>query len=168
MKYLLLLFSFNAFALEVIKPDYTHKDIELNIIRAYPDSWETYTLVHSNSRQMLLVCAQNRVYDDNPMPYIEYRNFYNIKAAKFILPSDKVCKELGQFIEQAHMAIDEDNYFKIIISRKTMSVQKIIYPKVDPLADNGEMEDLLPKGQIVIKYKDNKVKIKRENVGTLN
>lgn len=168
MKYFLLLISFNALALEVIRPDYDHKDITLNIVRAYPDSWETYTLVHNNSREMLLVCAKNRIYDNNPMPYIQYRNFYNVKAAKFILPSDKVCKELGRFIEQAHMAIDEDNGFKIVLSRKNMQVKQIIYPNIDPLADDGDMKDLFPKGKIILKHNGNKVEIKRVKVGTLD
>lgn len=165
---LLLLISFKAYSLEVIKPDYTHKKITLNILRAYPDSWETYTLVHNNSREMLLVCAKNRIYDNNPLPYIQYRNFYNVKAAKFILPSNKVCKEMGRFIEQAHMAIDENNGFKIVLSRKTMEVEQITYPRLDPLADDGKMEDLFPKGRIILTHEGNKVKIKKVKVGTLD
>jgi len=169
MKYLsLFLISFNVFGLEVIKPDYSHKKITLNIVRAYPDSWETYTLVHNNSREMLLVCAKNRIYDDNPLPYIQYRNFYNVKAAKFILPSDKVCKEMGRFIEQAHMAIDENNGFKIILSRQTMEVEQIFYPRLDPLADDGKMEDLFPKGSVILTHEGDKVKIKKVKMGTLD
>lgn len=165
---LLLLVSYNSYALEVIRPDYSHKKIVLNIVRAYPDSWETYTLVHNNSREMLLVCAKNRVYGDNPLPFLQYRNFYNAKAAKFVLPSDKVCKELGRFIEQAHMAIDENNGFKIILSRSNMQVEQIVYPNLDPLADDGKMEDLFPKGRIILTHEGDKVKIKKIKMGTLD
>lgn len=169
MKFLFFAFiSFNAYALEVIKPDYSHKKLVLNIVRAYPDSWETYTLVHNNSREMLLVCAKNRIYDDNPLPYIQYRNFYNVKAAKFILPSNKVCKDMGRFIEQAHMAIDEENGFKIVLSRKTMEVEQVVYPRLDPLADDGKMKDLFPKGRIIMTHDGDKVKIKKLKMGTLN
>lgn len=168
MKYLLLLISFKAAALEVIRPDYSHKEITLNIVRAYPDSWETYTLVHNNSREMQLVCANNRIYDNNPMPYIQYRNFYNVKAAKFIIPSNKVCKEMGRFIEQAHMAISEDNGFKIILSRSNMQVKRIIYPNIDPLADDGKMEDLSPKGRLILRHDKDKVEVKKIKMGTLN
>lgn len=165
---LLILVSFNGYALEVVKPDYTHKDITLNIVRAYPDSWETYTLVHNNSREMLLVCAENRIFDNNPLPYIQYRNFYNVKAAKFVIPSNEVCKEMGRFIEQAHMAIDEENGFKIVLSRENMQVKKIVYPRIDPLADDGEMKDLFPKGRIILTHDGNKVEVKKIKTGTLN
>ena len=158
------LLTLNAYALDVIKPDCSHKKITLNIVQAYPGSWETYTLVNSNSRHMTLVCGKNRVYDDNPLPFIQYRNFYNVKAAKFILPSDKVCKDLGRFIEQSHMAIDESQGFKIVLSRKTMQVEQIFYPDIDPLSDNGDFEDLFLKKRIILSHEGNKVKLKEVKV----
>ena len=169
MRLILLIFlSINTYAVDVIKPDYSDKKITLNIIQAYPGSWETYTLVNSNSRHMTLICGKNRVYDDNPLPYIQYRNFHNVKAAKFILPSDKVCKDLGRFIEQSHMAIDEKQGFKIVLSRKTMEVEEIHYPDIDPLSDSGEFEDLFPKKRIIISHEGNKVKVKEVEVGPIN
>jgi hypothetical protein len=165
MKSLLLgLLSFNALALDVIKPDYSHKKITLNIVQAYPGSWETYTLVNSNSRHMTLVCGMNRIYDNNPLPYIQYRNFYNVKAAKFVLPSDKVCKDLGRFIEQSHMAIDESQGFKIVLSRKTMEVEEIFYPDIDPLSDDGDFEDLFLKKRIILTHEGNNVKVREVKV----
>lgn len=161
---LFFIFSLNSFAIEVIRPDFSHKKLILNIIRAYPDSWETYTLVNHNSREMLMVCAKNRIYDDNPKAYIEYRNFLNEKAAHFIINEDKVCKELGRFIEQTHMAIDERRPLQIVLSRKTMQVEKIIYPQVDPLDDRGEYDDLFHKAPIII----NKEETKKIEAGTLN
>lgn len=63
-----LLTSFSAFsALEVIKPVYKEKII-LRITRAIPDSFEAYSMTNYNGREMMLVCANNRVYDNNPKP----------------------------------------------------------------------------------------------------
>lgn len=168
MKFLwLLILSTNVFALEIIKPDYTDKDIHLNIVRAYPASWETFTLVNSNSREMMLVCAKNRIFDHNKRPFIEYRNFYNVKVARFSLPNDKVCRELSRFIEASHMAIDEDDGFKITLSRKDMSVKQIVYPNIDPFSDTGEFEDLFHKKKIIINIPDN-IEENRMKKGPLN
>ena len=168
MKYILLsLFSLNCFAdLEIVKPDYSHKSIKLKIIRAYPGSLGTYTLINSNSREMSLVCAGNRFYGDNPKPVIEYRNFYNERVADFTIASNEVCFEMGTFIEAGHMAIDETTPFIIELSRKNMSVTKIVYPNIDVLSDTGDMKDLLPKKKIRIKYEEKKVKKKKIKIKT--
>lgn len=139
-----------AYAVEVIKPDYSDKKIYLNIIRVTPDSFETYTLTNSNSREMQLVCAGNRVYENNKLAFIEYRNFYNEKAARFTIGHDLVCKNLGRFIEQAHFAVTEQKPIRFILSRKTMEVETLIYPDIDPLSDEGDIKDLLPKRRIKI------------------
>jgi hypothetical protein len=154
MKYLILfLFSITAKAnFEVVKPDFSHKKLLLNIIRAYPDSWETYKLVNHNSREMTLVCAKNRVYDNNSLPFIEYRNFHNEIAARFTLPSNEVCLNLGKFVENIHMGISEKNPFLITLSRSNMQVERIVYPNIDPLDDTGDINDLLPKKRIIITY----------------
>lgn len=162
MRFLLIfLFSINAYTLEIIKPDYTDKDIYLNIVRAFPASWETYTLVNSNSREMMLVCANNRIFDNNKLPFLEYRNFYNVKVARFTLPNDKICQDLARFIEASHMAIDEEQGFKITLSRKNMSIKKIVYPSIDPFSDKGDFEDLFHKKQIIINIPE---MIKKEEV----
>jgi hypothetical protein len=154
MRFLILfLISFAAKAdFEVIKTDFSSKKIFLNIIRAYPSSWETYTLINQNSREMTLVCSENRVYDNNPLPFIEYRNFYNEAAARFTLPSNEICLNLGRFIEQSHMGIDEESPFLITLSRNNMQVERIIYPNIDPLDDRGDINDLLPKRRTIITY----------------
>jgi hypothetical protein len=140
-----LLFSFHANgALEVIRPVVREK-IVLHIVRAIPDSFETYSLTNNNGREMTLVCAHNRVYDDNARALIEYRNFYNEEAGRFSIESDSICKEMGKFIEQAHSAIDEQRPFVITLNVKKMSVEKIVYPRVDPYADTGDIQDLMPK-----------------------
>ncbi len=154
------------FALEIIKPDYSHKSLTLKIIRACPGSLGTYTLINHNSREMSLVCAGNRFYGENPKPVIEYRNFYNERVADFTLADNKVCFEMGKFIEAGHMAIDEETPFIITLDRKNMSVSKIVYPKIDVLSDTGDMKDLLPKENITIKIEEPKIntqkKIKKE------
>lgn len=136
---------FPAYGIEVIKPDYSDKKIYLNIIRVVPDSFETYTLTNSNLREMQLVCAENRVYENNKLAFIEYRNFYDEKAARFTISHNSVCKDLARFIEQAHFAVTEEKPIKFILSRKTMEVATLIYPDIDPLADDGDVNDLLPK-----------------------
>jgi hypothetical protein len=163
MKVILLSFlSFYAFAdLEVIKPDYSHKKITLKIVRAYPGGLGTYTLINHNSREMSLVCAGNRFYGDNPKPVIEYRNYYNERVADFTIASNKVCFEMGKFIEAGHMAIDEETPFIIELDRKKATVTKIIYPQVDVLSDTGEMKDLMPKSTIRIKIDEKKDKNKK-------
>lgn len=65
---------FQAHALTVVKFE-SQKTIQLKIVRAEPDSFGTYALINHNGREMTLVCAQNRVYDDNRLAFIEYRNF---------------------------------------------------------------------------------------------
>lgn len=159
MKFILLLIiSFSVFAdLEVVKPDYSNKKLTLKIVRAYPSSWETFTLVNSNSRHMTLVCANNRIYDNNKLAYIEYRNFFNEKAGEFTIESNQVCLEMGKFIEAGHMGIDEETPFLIELSRRGNSVSKITYPKIDIFSDTGELKDLLPKDVIKVKYSDKEV-----------
>ena len=44
----------------------------------------------------------------------------------------------------------KNNGFKIILSRQTMEVEQIFYPRLDPLADDGKMEDLFPKGSVIL------------------
>jgi hypothetical protein len=154
MKYVLLFFiSLSVKAdFEVIKPDFSHKKINLTIIQAYPDSWQTYKLVNHNSRVMTLVCRNNRVYGNNTLPFIEYRNFYNEIAARFTFPSNKVCLDLGEFIENIHMGISQSNPLEILLTRKNLQVARIIYPNIDPLDDTGDISDLFPKKKIILTY----------------
>jgi hypothetical protein len=137
-----LLTSVSALALEVIKPAY-EKDIVLRIVAVEPDSFETYLLTNHNGRVMTLVCARNVVYDNNPKAFIEYRNFYDEIAGNFTIESNQVCKDIGRFIEQSHFAVNHARPFEIVLNRKTGQVSKIVYPKIDPLADEGDEEDLL-------------------------
>ena len=155
---LLILFSFlKAHALEVVKYEPT-KVIELRIIRADPESFETYSLMNHNGREMTLVCANNRVYDNNPKAFIEYRNFYNEIAGNFTFESNQACVEMGRFIENVHSAISEEHPFVIRLNTKSLKVDKIVYPKVDPFTDKGDDKDLLPKPVIRPKPKEIKVK----------
>lgn len=132
------------FAVE--RPVYKGK-IKLAIVRAYPDSFETYRFTNHNGREMTLVCARNRAYDDNAKAFLEYRNFYNSKI-RFTLPSDQACKELGRFIERVHPAIDEDRPLLMELDKESVSIAKIVYPNIDPYTDRGELEDLLPKKKV--------------------
>jgi hypothetical protein len=137
-----LLSVFHASALEVIRPVYD-KDIILRIVAVEPDSFETYLLTNHNGRVMTLVCARNVVYDNNPKAFIEYRNFYNEIAGQFAIESNQACKDLGRFIEQSHFGVTPARPFVFVLNRKTGQVSKIVYPKIDPLADDGDEEDLL-------------------------
>jgi hypothetical protein len=141
---LLLLSILKVHALDVVKFE-PKKTIELRIVRADAESFETYSLINHNGREMILVCANNRVYDNNPKPFIEYRNYYNEIAGNFTLESNQACLELGKFIENVHSAISEEHPFVITLSTKGLKVDKIVYPKVDPFTDTGEVKDLLPK-----------------------
>lgn len=141
---IILAFLSRANALEVIRYE-SKKKIELKIIRAEPDSWATYSLMNHNGREMILVCANNRVYDDNKKAFIEYRNFYQEVVAHFTLENNKVCLEMGKYIENVHSAISEDRPFLISLNTHSLKVEKIIYPKIDPFADEGNVEDLLPR-----------------------
>lgn len=144
----LLLVSFQAHSnLEVIKPVFKEK-IVLKIVRAIPDSFETYSMTNYNGREMMLVCAKNRVYDNNPKAMIEYRNFYNEIAGNFTIESNEVCKDIAKFIERAHYGIDEQRPFIFTLNTKTMSVEKIVYPHIDPMNDNGDVKDLFPKKEV--------------------
>nr|BDT27807.1 hypothetical protein BHI3_12730 [Bacteriovorax sp. HI3] len=141
------LFAEKAHALEVIKPVYKEK-IVLKIVRAIPDSFEAYSLTNHNGREMMLVCAKNRVYDNNPQAMIEYRNFYNEKAGNFVIESNVICKDMARFIEQAHYGIDEQRPFLITLNTRKMSVEKIVYPRIDPMSDSGDEKDLYPKKEV--------------------
>ena len=144
-----LLFVTSVFALEVIRPQHSEK-ILLKIVRAQPDSFETYTLTNHNGREMDLVCAKNRVHDNNPKAFIRYRNYYNEIAGDFTIDDDGVCKEMGKFIETSSYGIDEQRPFLILLSTKKMNVEKIKYPNIDPYADKGDVKDLLPKSPVYI------------------
>ncbi|MBY0415806.1 MAG: hypothetical protein K2Q18_16660 [Bdellovibrionales bacterium] len=134
-------------ALVVIKP-VTQEKIILRIVRAIPDSFEAYSMTNHNGREMMLVCANNRVYDNNLKPIIEYRNFYNEIAGNFTIESNAVCLDMAKFIESAHYGIDEQRPFVITLNTKTMSVEKIVYPKIDPMSDSGDVKDLFPKKEV--------------------
>lgn len=143
-----ILSSLNAFALEVIKFEHKSK-LELKIIRAEPESFETYSLINHNGREMILVCANNRVYDDNKKAFIEYRNFYNEIAGNFELESNQVCLDIGKFIESAAAGVSEEKPFLITLNTKNLKVEKVEFPKIDPFADEGDVKDLLPRSIIV-------------------
>lgn len=133
-------------AQEVIRPALPKK-IVLKIVRAIPDGFETYSLTNHNGREMVLVCAQNRVYENNPNAFIEYRNFFNEIAGQFKIEKNLVCKDMAKFIEQAHHGIDQTRPFVISLNVEKMSVEKIVYPMINPLADKGDINDLYPKKQ---------------------
>ena len=78
--FLLTILAFSLQAQEVVRP-VLPKKIILKIVRAIPDGFETYSLTNHNGREMVLVCAQNRVYENNPQAFVEYRNFFNEIAA---------------------------------------------------------------------------------------
>jgi len=143
--YLLLVPKVNA--IEVIRPVFKEKII-LRIVRAIPDSFESYSLTNSNGREMMLVCAHNRVYDNNSKAFIEYRNFYNLIAGNFIIESNQVCKDMAKFIESVHYGIDENKPFIIALNTQKMTVDKIIYPHIDSMAQDGDEQDLMPKKDI--------------------
>ena len=148
--YLLIVFSFlNAYAMKVVKYE-SNRQIELRIVRAEPDSYGTYALMNHNGREMILVCANNIFYDKNPKAFIEYRNYYNEIVANFTLETNKACEEMGKFIENIHSAISEEHPFVIQLSTKNLKVEKIVYPKIDPFSDEGDVTDLLPKKPIFV------------------
>lgn len=144
---LLFLISSSSFAIDVIKYE-PKKYIDLKIVRVDPGSFETYTLTNSNLIEMTLVCAKNRVYDHNKHAFIRYRNYYNLPVFDFVIPENKICLELGKFIETTFMAVDIDRPFKIRLNTKNGLVDRIEYPDIDPYTDEGEMEDLLPKKRL--------------------
>ena len=97
---------------------------------------------------MTLVCAHNRVYENNPKALIEYRNFYNLIAGNFTIESNRVCKDMAQFIESTHYGIDDSRFFVITLNTDKMTVEKIVYPKIDRFSDKGNEQDLYPKKEI--------------------
>lgn len=152
MVFLLMLASLSAFAMEVVKPEY-NKTIELKIVRAEPESFETYSLMNHNGREMILICAKNKVYDENPKAMIEYRNYYNVVVGYFTLEDNEVCKDMGRFIEGGSFGISESKPFLITLNPKTQKVDKIVYPKINIYDDEGTFEDLLPKAPVHVKEK---------------
>lgn len=134
-------------ALEVIKPQY-ETIISLKIIRAEPDSFETYALTNHNGREMVLICAKNRVYDENKKAMIEYRNYYNVIVGYFTLENNQACKDMGRFIEASSAGISEEKPFVINLNTKTMKVDTIRYPQINIFVDEGKIEDLLPKRMV--------------------
>jgi hypothetical protein len=163
MAFLILFSLIEVYALEVIKFE-PRKIIELRIIRAEPDSFETYSLMNFNGREMTLVCANNITYDKNAKAFIEYRNFYNEIAGRFEIEDNKACLELGRFIENVHSAISEEHPFVITLSTKDLQVRKLVYPKVDPFTDVGEIKDLLPKPKIpIVEEKIKPLRIQKPN-----
>lgn len=149
LAFLILLSSLASFAaIEVVKREFKEK-ITLRIVRAKPDGFESYSMTNANGREMTLVCAKNRFFENNRQAFIEYRNFWNEPAGKFTIESNEICKDMAAFIEQAHSAVDEDRPFLITLNRKLKMVVKIVYPNVDPLADRGNINDLYLKKEIL-------------------
>ncbi len=131
---ILLLTFLKAHALEVVKFE-SAKKLELKIVRVDTESFETYSLINHNGREMILVCANNRIYDNNPKAFIEYRNYYNKIAGNFTLGNNQVCLDLGRFIENVHSAVSEEHPFVITLNTKSLKVEKVLYPKIDPFTD---------------------------------
>jgi hypothetical protein len=149
--WILLFFSLlNAHALEVIK-HVKHRKIQLRIVRAEPDSFETYSLMNHNGREMILICANNYFWDHNPKAMIEYRNYYNEIAGYFTIEDNKVCKDIGKTLETSSMGIDKEHPFLIDLDTKSLKVSKIVYPNVDPFIDEGDMKDLMLKPIVPVK-----------------
>lgn len=140
---------FQVHAQEVIRPIF-NKKINLVIVRAEPDSFETYSLRNHNGREMTLVCAKNHVYDDNQKAMIRYRNFYGEEVGDFTIENNQVCKDIGRFIESASAGIDSERPFLITLDPNKLSVERIVYPRVNPFLDEGDMNDLLPKERIYV------------------
>jgi hypothetical protein len=134
--------------LKLSEPKFKERRV-IKVIRAIPDSFETYSLTQSNGREMVLICASNRVYDNNKKAMLEYRNFYNEIAGYFIIDNNSVCKNMAKFIESTHYAIDEENPFIISLNMKAMRVEKIVYPQIDPFSNTGNMNDLFPKKKVI-------------------
>lgn len=152
-----------AFALEVVRPEFEDK-LHLRIIRAEPDSFETYSLMNHNGREMTLICARNKVYDNNPMPMIRYRNYLGEEVGDFQIGSEQVCRELGKFIESSSFGIDEKRPLLMTLSKKKLSVDRIEYPNIDPYSDDGVISDLLPKKRIFINNRPAPKPLKRPDV----
>lgn len=158
-----LMLASYAQALVVEKPGF-RKTIQLRIIRAEPDSFETYNLMNANGREMMLVCSHNRVYDDNLKAFIRYRNFFNEEVGDFIIQDNQVCREMGRFIENISLGVDDEHPFLITLSTDGMKVQKIVYPNLDIFTDDGTLQQLLPKAPTPVKSKakPNEVLVKKE------
>jgi hypothetical protein len=139
MIWLILLLSFNVYALEVIKPKFNEK-MELKIVRVETDSFSTYLLITKSLTELTLVCANNTAYDHNSRAFIEFRNYYREVAGNFIIESNDVCLELGRFIESTQSGVTAENPFIITLDRKKMKVKKIVYPNLDPFALDSEVE----------------------------
>ena len=150
---LILMQMFTAYALEVVKPEF-NKIIELKIVKAEPESFETYALTNHNGREMTLICAKNRIYDENPKAMIEYRNYYNVVVGYFTIEENEVCKDMARFIEASSSGISEAKPFLISLNPKSQKVDKIVYPKINIYDDEGTFEDLLPKRPVFIKEKE--------------
>jgi ribosomal protein S12 methylthiotransferase accessory factor YcaO len=135
---LLILFSSNAFAIEVIKPQFGKK-LNLKITRVETDSFGTYLFVSEDLTELTLVCANNQVYDYNKRAFFEFRNYYREVAGRFSIEENKVCTELGQFIESVQAGVTEEKPFYLFLNREAMKVEKIIYPRLDPLLQNNDI-----------------------------
>jgi hypothetical protein len=162
LQFLLVLFLVSpVFGLEVIKHEFKEK-IQLRIERAEPGSFESYGLINHNGQEMTLVCANNRVYDNNSKAIIKYKNFYGQEVGDFQIKSNQACLEMGKFIEAASFGIDENRPFLITLNTKNLLVEKIIYPNIDPYLDKGDINDLYPKKRIFINTKANLNKTKKQ------
>lgn len=157
--FILLLLPLGAFAqnLDVYKPE-GRRYVDLRIIRVEVDSFDTYLLTNENLIEMHMVCKGNVVYDYNKTAIIRYKNFYNLPVYDFKIASNTVCKDMGKFIEAAHMAVDEERPFKIRLDVKTGYVSEIEYPAIDEYSPDGEIEDLLPKKRLVLVHGNRKKK----------
>ncbi len=163
MRYFLILLIFTTKILakegiEVIRPVYKNI-LELKIVRAEVDSFETYLLKNYNGREMNLVCANNLVYK-NRQAFIIYRNFYGETVNRFVIEDNRVCYDMAKFIESSSFGVDEDRPFLISLSKSDLKVRKITYPKIDPYADSGIELDLLPKKDIPVRFKKKKTDLK--------
>lgn len=143
MIFLFLLTFLKAYALEVVKFE-SAKKFELRIVRVDTESFETYSLINQNGREMMLVCANNRIYDNNKKAFIEYRNYYNEIVGNFTLENNQACLDLGKFIENVHSAVSEEHPFVITLNTKNLKVEKILYPKIDPFTDKEILKEPKP------------------------
>lgn len=159
-----ILFSILSYAqTEVYKHEFPSK-MRINFIRAQVDEMSTYKLTSTNGRDMFLVCSKNRFYDNNELPFLEYRNFYNQKVARFDISDNRICLDLGRFIEAVDMGINEKKYFSFDINTQELTVDKIIYPAINPFLETGSIDGLLPKKPVKVKYTTEKTKIIRPKI----
>jgi|GEM_PF-4039480 len=142
--FFLFILSYSVFALEVVKFKRI-QPIKLTFIRANIGTFGTWTLTNTKGVEMELVCAKNKYFDNSSHAFLEYKNFYRQVAGKFQITPNSVCKELYQYFKKVYGVISQENPFTFELDPQKKTVYKITYPKIDEFANDGFLEDLLPR-----------------------